>query len=256
MLQCWAEDPLERPNFSDLHKSFDQFLSNHTRERYPYIELQIYSYDHLEPCPSDDTSLTASVNHTADTVHSNGTGDALGQSTKPAVQQLQVPNGALHGSQPELRARTLREGDADRLSLGWEAGTERRYVESPVNLSRTSTFSIQDDLIAHLERRLSHLGLSSPNISGASGDARLAWSNGRPFTIHTDQPQEHVFQLSGSAPLPGMLAPRQAQRVHSVCVSELQGLQDGRMYSLRAGEGEGTEEERECLRVVFRETDV
>lgn len=40
MLQCWSEQQLNRPSFSELRLQFDQFLSVYVQEHYPYIELQ------------------------------------------------------------------------------------------------------------------------------------------------------------------------------------------------------------------------
>lgn len=50
MHQCWHPHPNGRPQFSELHKLFDYFLSRHTQELYPYIDLDTtapYTYDHL-----------------------------------------------------------------------------------------------------------------------------------------------------------------------------------------------------------------
>ena len=50
MHQCWHPEPKGRPKFTDLHKLFDYFLSRHTQEQYPYIDMdsmEPYTYDHL-----------------------------------------------------------------------------------------------------------------------------------------------------------------------------------------------------------------
>ena len=52
MLHCWSENPEERPNFCELRKVFDRFLSIHIQDHYPYIEIQINlpnCYDRLAP---------------------------------------------------------------------------------------------------------------------------------------------------------------------------------------------------------------
>lgn len=50
MHQCWHPEPKGRPKFSDLHRLFDYFLTRHTQESYPYIDMDSnipYMYDHL-----------------------------------------------------------------------------------------------------------------------------------------------------------------------------------------------------------------
>ena len=52
MHRCWHPNPNGRPTFSDLHKLFDHFLSKHTQEKYPYIEMDAntpYFFDRLTP---------------------------------------------------------------------------------------------------------------------------------------------------------------------------------------------------------------
>ena len=53
MLQCWREEQLERPSFSELLSQFDQFLSVYVQDYYPYIELQ--SSNHYERLCSEAT---------------------------------------------------------------------------------------------------------------------------------------------------------------------------------------------------------
>ena len=53
MQACWHSDVPSRPRFADLHIIFDQFLSHHTEELYPYIDYSFstkpYKFDHLDP---------------------------------------------------------------------------------------------------------------------------------------------------------------------------------------------------------------
>lgn len=243
---------MERPSFQDLHNTFDQFLSNHTKDRYPYIELQVYSYDHLAPHTPEEQTIGSSaatvgmLSHNADTVLT-GTDMSAGP-----IVQLQVSGGQWRGSTPDLRGLSLRNSEfAERLSLGCGEMPERRYVESPVNPSRTSTLSIQDDLIAHLKKRFSHTGGTPNTNSHLLGNGLHTSGCNRPQTIHTDQPQEHIFQVPASAPSPD---PRQPLRVHSVCLPELQ--RSSKEGEGRRGEEEEEDSEKGYLRVVFRETDV
>ena len=39
MQQCWNSSPSERPSFSEIHETFDRFLSTHTQEKYPCTQL-------------------------------------------------------------------------------------------------------------------------------------------------------------------------------------------------------------------------
>ena len=52
MHRCWHPSPSGRPKFSDLHKLFDYYLTKHTQEKYPYIDMETntpYSFDQLTP---------------------------------------------------------------------------------------------------------------------------------------------------------------------------------------------------------------
>ena len=52
MHQCWHPNPSGRPKFSDLHQLFDRYLTKHTQEKYPYIDMDSnvpYTFDHLTP---------------------------------------------------------------------------------------------------------------------------------------------------------------------------------------------------------------
>lgn len=58
MLHCWSTDPIDRPSFSELRRLFDQFLSRHTQDQYPYIDLEAsHSFSQHK---QDTTRCTAS----------------------------------------------------------------------------------------------------------------------------------------------------------------------------------------------------
>jgi proto-oncogene tyrosine-protein kinase Ret len=66
MLKCWHPEPTGRPKFPELHKLFDYFLSRHTQEQYPYIDMnesEPYTYDHLDykPITSYHSSTSSNI---------------------------------------------------------------------------------------------------------------------------------------------------------------------------------------------------
>ena len=198
MLHCWNEDPEERPTFEELHKTFDQFLSNHIQDRYPYIELQTtlpYSFDKLEPitclaktppndeCPIDldtsdpDTDTTAifdiKIVPTGQQLSLESTNSHILQ--VPAGSRLSTVSAQLRNSNPDIQ---MREMEVDRISFISAGIPETRYVESPVGISRTSTLlapdlSIQDELLEHLERKLSSIGGNFPHNDHSGSDKSL-----------------------------------------------------------------------------------
>ena len=245
MLRCWSEDTEERPTFTDLHRIFDQFLSSHTQDHYPYIELQMnppYSFDKLEPV---EQAVQTSNEYPVDlNIDSH---DPTDIAIIPAGQQLQnrnshtlqVPAGSrlssvsaqMRNSSPDIRM------EADRISRLSVDTPETRYVESPVcgsqtNALRASTLSIQDDLIAHLERKLSNY-----------------WDGNTP----KDDPCERSDVQSSECQNPGMelseSLPPSPAKILAVSVPEV-------IY--QNGDLSTSDEEDSAvqLRVVFRETDV
>lgn len=56
MLHCWSQEAEERPSFSQLHKTFDDFLIQQTEHKYPYMEVlsKPYHLDNLEPTENPD----------------------------------------------------------------------------------------------------------------------------------------------------------------------------------------------------------
>lgn len=54
MCYCWLARPSSRPTFAELHVIFDQYMSRHLSEQYPYIDVDgstPYQFDHLAPRP-------------------------------------------------------------------------------------------------------------------------------------------------------------------------------------------------------------
>lgn len=245
MLSCWSEDTEERPTFAELHRIFDQFLSSHIQDHYPYIELMNppYSFDKLEPeepavqmgneCPID---LDIDKHEPTDIA------------IIPAGQQpqnrnshtLQVPAGCrlstlsaqLRNSSPDVRV------EADRISYLSVDAPETRYVESPVGASQSNTLlapslSIQDDLIAHLERKLSNLdGNTSVGDQHERSDVQAQSSE--------CQNSESVVSES---------LPPSPAKILAISVPEVM-YQNG---DLCASDQEDTNMQ---LRVIFNETDV
>lgn len=60
MLNCWSLEAEERPSFPELHKTFDSFLTTHTQDNYPYMEVlsKPYHLDNAEPTENPDTDPT------------------------------------------------------------------------------------------------------------------------------------------------------------------------------------------------------
>ena len=69
MVRCWSEQQLQRPIFPDLRKQFDQFLSVHVQDQYPYIELESGGhYDRLvdtDPLSYGLTRLFGTSSHSS-----------------------------------------------------------------------------------------------------------------------------------------------------------------------------------------------
>lgn len=211
MLQCWNEDPEERPTFEELHKTFDQFLSNHIQDRYPYIELQMtlpYSFDKLEPvtclaktppsneCPIDldmsdpdtDTTGIFDIKIVPTTQHLSLESSNSHTLQVPAGSRLSTVSAQLRNSNPDIQ---MREMEVDRISFISAGIPETRYVESPVGISRTSTLaapdlSIQDELIAHLERKLSSIGGNLPHNDQSGSDKSIEQRSHSLGSEHSD----------------------------------------------------------------------
>lgn len=154
MLQCWNTDADDRPSFKDLHSLFDQFLSVHIQDRYPYMQL---SAPYLTPVPSKlapetgqtDTDGNSFVNLDFDTpnptlssVADNGAalshtpvGRTLSSGT---VSQPRSAHNSPHGSLQEVdqlsnRSLTILNDDP----LDNSEFTDMRYVQSPVETKAT-----------------------------------------------------------------------------------------------------------------------
>ena len=253
MLSCWSEDPDQRPKFSKLHDIFDQFLSRHTQDKYPYMELQTsppYIFDKLDPLSNatnpDTTPINLDVEEEQLGVRLCPTDNRLAGTHLPVPENRLSIRSALSsqwGSDQDVR---LLDTEIDRISqLSIPVGRdgkepETRYVESPVPpRNRTSMLvvpdlSIKDDLIAHLERRLSNLG-SRNHLRVQSDCLDLACSidDTSPFELHP--PQRGALSLS---------VPEVRYENAEVCTC-------CREYHSNEGENGETEEER-----IFRETDV
>ena len=83
MLRCWSEQQLQRPNFFDLRKEFDQFLSVYVQDHYPYIELE--SGNHYDRIVSETDPMSYGLAHLfgaslngSDSVHNLEMAEQLG----------------------------------------------------------------------------------------------------------------------------------------------------------------------------------
>ena len=248
MLQCWSEDKEDRPSFGKLHIIFDQFLSKHIEDRYPYMEVQMYTFDKLEPQPStmtQDSVASISIDIESGISESTYLRNEEGKHTDGV--QLQVPEiHSWRGSLQDIRLSPVRECEPDRLSV-MSAEREGRYVESPVAISRTSTLmapdlSIQEDLLAHLERTLSNIGTARERLAAS-------YCPQRPRTIHTDQPQDHTFEF-------GLVQQHTPPRIRSMCAPEVKYENYNSDVCICEYHDNESDTEGEQVRVIFRETDV
>ena len=253
MLSCWNDEPEQRPKFSQLHDVFDQFLSRHTQDKYPYMELQTnppYTFDKLEPLSNTTNQDNAPVNldmvGEEPTVRLRATDNRL---TGTHSLQLPVPENRLStlserssrwGSDQDIRLMDTEIDRISQFSMSMEKEPDSRYVESPVPpRDRTSMLivpdiSIKDELIAHLERRLSNLG-SRNHLRVQSDCLDLACS------IDDDSSPGELYP------------PRRGGLSLSVPEVRYQNMDVCTCKEYHGNEGEHNEREE---KTIFRETDI
>lgn len=110
MLQCWREEQVERPSFSELLSQFDQFLSVYVQDYYPYIELQ--SSNHYDRLHSEATNQP--INNTGNLLIGSCNASAHDVQTKVLTED-QVSLGLGGSSPPEGGAHLEGNGNAQNL---------------------------------------------------------------------------------------------------------------------------------------------
>ena len=162
MLDCWNQEAGERPTFPELHKTFDDFLTQQTQDDYPYMEVlsKPYHLDDTANPPATDEDVTPinldieitdvdgddemhpsipTASRLTRSVSQNNQGrNNLGltlSTSNFSLRSLQV-QGSLQDMQAEL------ERQADWPLADQDGGRElpdTRYVESPTSFSRNGS---------------------------------------------------------------------------------------------------------------------
>ena len=195
MLQCWSDQANQRPTFPKLHQIFDKYLSKHTQDRYPYIELlsKPYHFDKLEPKTPDPEQAPVNLDFEVTDVDENDVpADRVQGRTATMSDQLPVlepntvlsathnsphfsphislqpsphrsPLASLHSSRQDIRAELIRQLSWERDGVvGEEVEMEdTRYVGSPLrnetSKPRERESARQENFAEHLEQRLTNL---------------------------------------------------------------------------------------------------
>ena len=188
MLRCWNNDSDDRPKFSELHSLFDQFLSVHIQDRYPYMELEVtspYSSDRLVPetgqVSSDQNSF---VNLDLDNVEqlSVRSTENLAIGSPPVHNRLSAlstsfQNLSTHSS-PHSSVYNLDHHSLCSLSMTDDQPLDNselvdmRYVQSPVEIAKL---------------KFNTLSAFEPRKEGGMSNVSLRAARSLPYLQVTDQ---------------------------------------------------------------------
>ena len=158
MLDCWSLEHEERPNFPQLHKIFDDYLTQQTKEHYPYMEVLSKPY-HF----SEDTNAVVNITIDADPTPINldieitdvdavdFTSDARTQELTRSASHCEprthlgltqsASNLSLRSLQENMQAEMARQSDwlvVGERGEGREGG-DTRYVDSPTSFTRNDS---------------------------------------------------------------------------------------------------------------------
>ena len=117
MQQCWNSSPSERPSFSEIHETFDRFLSTHTQEIYPCTQLI------SQPTPNrsaynsmvdDDENPADPLPVNLDIETSDGEGSRVHNAHQSETEGSQVDNAHQRSSPDHFETRRLSPSDTSR----------------------------------------------------------------------------------------------------------------------------------------------
>ena len=117
MQQCWNSSPSERPSFSEIHETFDRFLSTHTQEKYPCTQLL------SQPTPNqsaynsmvdDDENPADPLPVNLDIETSDGEGSRVHNAHQSETEGSQVDNAHQRASPDHFETRRLSPSDTSR----------------------------------------------------------------------------------------------------------------------------------------------
>ena len=161
MLDCWNHEAGERPMFQDLHKLFDDFLTQQTQDSYPYMEVlsKPYHLDDTTKIPAgepDHTPINLDIEITdvdADEMstptqretrlmrsvsQNNPRRNNLGLT--PSNSNFSLRSLQIHNSLQDMQTELARQ--ADWLQVDLTDGREKedtRYVDSPTSFTRNNS---------------------------------------------------------------------------------------------------------------------
>ena len=157
MLDCWSLEAGERPTFQELHKIFDDFLTQQTQDNYPYMEVlsKPYHLDDTTKTPAtdeDQTPINLDIEIT-DVDSGQEIGSQLSRSLSqynprrdelrlnPSQSSFSLRSLEVQSSLQDMQTELARQAD-------WPLAVDRddahemedtRYVESPTAISRNGS---------------------------------------------------------------------------------------------------------------------
>ena len=154
MLDCWNLEAEERPNFPELHATFDKFLTQQTQDNYPYMEV-LSKPHHLDmtateivhdpdPTPINldiqitdvdaDTPMETPQRHLTRSISHNQPKKNLGITASGSNFSLRSLNKGTHDSIQDIQAELARQANWIHTDGGDEdAMVDTRYVDSPTS---------------------------------------------------------------------------------------------------------------------------
>ena len=165
MLDCWGVEAEERPTFPELHKIFDDFLTQQTQDSYPYMEVLSKPYhldDTAKPPTTDadptpvnlDIEITDVDADETDAPLALTTGAPLARSVShnqprrlnqpgltPSISNFSLRSMEVQGSLQDMQAELERQANWLQVDQAEEEKkkVDTRYVDSPTSFSRNNS---------------------------------------------------------------------------------------------------------------------